>query len=446
MSIGRSIKKWVTDHGRESASKMFQDAYAKHEDFRARFSLRDLATGLLGDDWYNKLQRTGFGGYRDPNGTFHGYEGGDAVDSSTFADITGNRLIDTVREGYNSPEFIASKIAKTIPVTNGNLDTIREPWLSSIMPPLGYGTAGTELDRDEHIVNQGMPYPRRDFLPNYVVLQRPVKTGEICDVTFEMIYADRTKQAIDRAHSVGRYLALIKEYEILRCLLGLNVDFTFKYAGMTSEYTSPTYVETAVSGNRRWSNDIHSLTLSSWEDVNVVLQKFSEMRDPSTGTPIDVQPTQIFVMPKKYLTAMNVLHATQVRIGDGASVTTATYAKNPLSGMTYDVLTSPHAYKIASTGSTLLWPEQDSIPGTLNTTTVTASQAYDLWFMMKGNGAFYWREVEPMRTWQAPPMNPDEFNRDVVLSVKARQFGVAGTYDPFKVVRCWGHDFSTVTT
>lgn len=440
MSLGRQLKRWVTDHGRESASRMFTEAMRTGRISASQYSLKDLAVGLMGDNWYEKMKANGYGGYRDPDGTFHGRESGDAVDASTFADITGNQLIDRVREKYNSPEFIADKLVTTIDINNGNLDTQKEPWLSNIIP-----RGGDASDRAQYVVQQGMPYGRSEFLPNYIVLKQPVKSGLICDVTFEMIYADRTKQANDSATSVGEYLARLKEYEVLKVLLGLTVNFTFKYSPMSAEFTSPTYVETATGAGTvatRWSNHIDDLPLTSWDDVNVVLQKFAEMRDPSTGEPIHIDPKQMFVMPKRVMTARNILNATQIRIGDGTNTSgngntnpTATYANNPLSA--YEILTSSYAYKLASTGSSLLWPKQDYTDDG-NTFTLTAAQAYEIWLMGDFKRAFYWRQVYPLQTFQAPPMNPDEFNRDVVLSVKARQYGVAGVLDPRFAVRVLG--------
>jgi hypothetical protein len=441
MSLGRQIKRWVTEHGRESASGLFSEAMRTGRISRDQFSIKDLAVGLMGDNWYSVMKANGYGGHRDPDGTFHGRESGDAVDASAFADITGNQLIDKVREKYQSPEFIADKLVETVTISNGNLDTQKEPFLSTIMP-----RDGSFANRAEYVVEQGMPYGRSEFLPNYIVMKQPVKTGLICDVTFEMIYADRTKQAIQSAESIGDALARVREYEVLKVLFGLTVNFTYKFAGNTSEYTSPTYVETNTpstsSGGNRWQNHIDNLPLTSWDDVNIVLQKFAEMRDPATNEPVHIDPSQIFVMPKKVMTARNILHATQIRVGDGTSTSgngntnpTATYASNPLGA--YELLTSPIAYKLASTGSTLTWPKQDYTDDG-NTTTITAAQAYDLWFMGNFKKAFYWRQVYPMQTFQAPPMNPDEFNRDVVLSVKARQYGVAGVQDPRQVVRIMG--------
>ena len=44
--------------------------------------------------------------------------------------------------------------------------------------------------------------------------------------------------------------------------------------------------------------------------------------------------------------------------------------------------------------------------------------------------AFGYREVYPMKTEVAPPNNPAEFRQDIVLQVKASEFGVPYVYDP----------------
>ncbi len=57
------------------------------------------------------------------------------------------------------------------------------------------------------------------------------------------------------------------------------------------------------------------------------------------------------------------------------------------------------------------------------------TNAEDWWFLIDPR-AFGYREVHGLKVEQAPPMNPDEFEKDIVLSVAAKEYGVAYVRDP----------------
>lgn len=447
-SFGRTLRRWAVDHGRENALRMADEAIATNKINRNSLSLRGMAQGILGDEWEDKLRA--YAANPIASMLARGTENADAVDASTFAAITGNQLITTIREKYKNPEFIGDQLCTTIPVTNGNLDTQKEPWLSDV-DSTSMSTLADIDDEDEDQVQAGMPYNRTKFSPNYVLLARPKKSGRICDVTFEMIYADRTRQAYDSATSVAKRLGRRKEYRILKAFLGISVSYTFSFGG-AAEAASPTYVTTNTSttnaAGNRWVNSLNSQPLRTWADLNAAEQLFAQMRDPVTDEPIDIDADMIFVMPANLHNAKHVVHATGLRVGPGGSTATSNapldtvaYTANDLKS--YNILTSKYAYKLATT-SGVVWPAQDYTDDA-TTLTATAAQVKDLWFMGNPKAAIYYREVFPLRVVQAPPMNPEEFNRDVVLSVKASEYGVAGVRDPRYLVRAWGHAFETQT-
>lgn len=426
MSLGKTYKRWITDYGRENAERLFNEAHEKGHFTERDFSLRDMAQGILGDSWAEKLKR-------HCNDPFRGLEAADAIDASAFKDISGNQLITTVKDKYKSPDFIGDQLVEVIPVTNGNLETEKEPYLSDVLP---------EANND-FVVQAGMPFHKSEFSYNYWLKQRPQKRTRGVDVTFEMIYADRTRQARESAASVGKQLGLSREHRILGCFLGTTAgnNYTAAFKGGT-ETSYATYQETLVTG--RWVNHLDSTPLVSYADVNSVLQLFSQMRDPVTGLPISVEPDTFFVMPAKVMTAYQVLHATQVRVNPGGvSNSIATISDNPIQAFAptnLNVLTSAHAYYLAA--NNVAFVQQDNSTAM----TFTASQANDIWIVGAPKKALYYREVYPLRVMQAPPMNPAEFDRDIVLSIKATEYGVAGVKDPRFLVRCTGHNAMTVTT
>ena len=419
--LGRTIARWITDHGYESANQTLREAVREHKiNPETDISIRGLAEGMLGEDWVGKVKA-----YKD--NPYRARESADAVDASVFASITGNLLIDTIREKYKNPEFIGDSITTKIPITNGNLESIIEPYLSDVATP-----------GDDAIIQPGMPYPSATFGPNYISLVKPVKYGLRCDVTWESIYADRTRQIIESAQSIGKAIGRAKEYRILKCLLGLTNNYTFSRDGGAAT-TYATYQETLVTG--RWVNHLDSQTLNNWEDLNAVQQLFNEMRDPVTGEPIEIDANTLVVMPQLLMTANHILHSTQIRRGDGGVAdATATYA--PSGVKQYNVLTSKYLYKLASTQASGAWTQQDNS----TTQSVTAAQAAQMWFVGDLPKAFYYREVYPLEVIQAPPLNPLDFDKDIVLSVKAREYGAAGVRDPRYVVRCTNFNFMTATT
>lgn len=411
MSLGRNLKREAGERGWESVIADFGEARNSGKIPDSQISFRNLAEGILGDNWSVKLQN-----YAHSGGSFHGMEAADAVDASAFVSITGNQLIDTVQKKFENPAFIGDQLVTKIPVTNGNLDTIKEPWLSGVSIE---GEAG-----EGFVTQQGMPYGRTEFKPNYVLLAAPRRRGRIVDVTYEMIYADRTRQAIESAGSVGFALGLAREYEILRVALGITNNFRFSYGGI-AETTARTYLKAGTY----YSNAVDSLPLTGWADVNTLEQKFSEMRDPVTGVPIVTGAKQLLVMPANVLNAMNILHATQIRTGDGSTsggvpANTATYGASPLIG--YSLLPStPHLFKVADDELTL----QDG------TTAISSANTKTVWYMGDFKEALYYREVHGLIVNQAPPLNPAEFEREIVLSVRAKTYGIAGVRNPFHIAR-----------
>ena len=110
---------------------------------------RRLAEGFLGSNWSRKLE-------------LHKarlLEGGEAVDASNFGDITGQLLVDRIKEKYKSPEFVGDQLCSMEQITNGNLQTNKEPWLSNVA-----NDAGT--------VAPGTFYPQTTFLEQWIVHPR----------------------------------------------------------------------------------------------------------------------------------------------------------------------------------------------------------------------------------------------------------------------------------
>lgn len=417
--LGKFIRDWAEVHGPVDASRKFSEALQKGEISTHDVSFRELAESICGPDWALKLQGAGAqslsavaasvsnSGQWVPN--YRAFaETGDAVDSSQFADITGQILFNEIKTRYEAAPMLSDQLVSTVPITNGNLGTQKTPWLGAI------------VDAPSINVQPGMPYPATGFGQQYITYPAPGKFGLICRITMEMLYSDLTQQAREAAGDVGLRTRQEKEERVLSVVLGLLNNHSWNGS------TYNTYQTTTP-----WINVQSGQTLVDWTEIEMMEQLLKEMVDPVSGKAINVQPTALLVMPRKLYTARRVLTATEVRTGDGASTTQATYADSPLSKM-YPVLDSIYAYNLL-TGSAATDTEYVKHGG------LTASQAKEYCFLGDFPRAFVWRQVYPLRVIPAPPNNLDDFNKDIVFQIKSSEFGVAGVRDPRYVVKLYNN-------
>lgn len=389
--IGRNLKALFKANGHDATVAHFSEALSTGKIKPGDVSIRELAQGLCGDDWAGVLSRSNGGVAR-----FTEAGSSEAVDASEFADISGQLLVNEIKQKYNSPDFIGDKLVETVPITNGNLGTQKTPWQSDVIDT-------------GNVVQPGMPYPHTKFTQQWIIYPAPEKYGQICAVTMEAIFADLTGQILESAGSVGRACGYQKEVNILKVVLGVTNNFTYSGPGPTFSETAYNTYQTAGT---YWTNSVSDLLLTDWNDVNQLEQLFYQMTDPVTGRMIAVKPNRFLVMPYNKYTAKRILHATEVRSGDITTGTgDQTVSANPLDVGT-EILTSAIARKaLVDSG-------------------VTASKADNYWYMFDSTRAFVWRQVYGLKTENAQRGNPMEFNQDIAVAVKAGWFGIAAVRDP----------------
>jgi hypothetical protein len=162
-----------------------------------------------------------------------------------------------------------------------------------------------------------------------------------------------------------------------------------------------------------WINKVSSFTLTDFSSINTLEQLFVNMLDPVTGKPIMIDPKQLFVMPTLKYTARRILHGTTISTGNFATsgVPIHTESANVLD-TNYRLYSSALArQRLTNSG-------------------VSASNADAYVVLGDFKKAFVYREVFGMETQEAPPQSPEEFKNDIVLQVKAREFGKACVRDP----------------
>lgn len=386
MGIGNRLKKLTESYGINKASKFLGEAIRDGKISRHAISLRNLAESFMGDGWAESLQRF--------NGGQRVTEASEATGASAFTAITGQLLINEIKDKFELAKLIGDELCDTIPVINGNLKEQKVPWLSNV-------TDSVEK------VEEGMPYPQTSFSPNFIEYPAIEKIGKICSVTMEAIYSDLTGQILDSAASVGTYCGIAREERILKMVLGINN--AHKWNGTSYN----TYLTTGA-----WKNKITNFVLTDWTSINTMEQLFSEMLDPNTGKNILVEPKQILVMPALKYRAKRVFEATTTKSGAYATSGNPDQieAPNPLD-TDYQVLTSPHARRL------------------LTESGISASLADTYVMLGDFKKTFIWREAKPLTVVEAPANNPREFEQDIALAVKASLMGVAAVRDPRFVVQ-----------
>lgn len=383
MALETKLKRITESHGRDAGLACLQEAFTEGKVKRKDISIRRLAEAYMGENWSEHLTRA--------NKTGRVTESVEAVDTSGFQAITGQLMVDVIKERYQLAARIGDRLTKTVPITNGNLGTQVVPYLSSHedMPDT---------------VNQGMPYKHTKFRGQYYTLPAPVKKGRICCVTMEMIYSDLTGQAYEAANSGADLAALEREERILKVVAGVVNNYS---------WNGTTYNTYGTSGN--WINKVLSFDLLDWNNLNTLEQLFAEMKDPVTGKPIDVNPTQLLVSPARKYTTKNLLNATEVRnTVPGYAVSanpSQTVSESPIE-TDYEVLTSKNLKPLLVAAGK------------------TSDQANRIGLIGDFQKAFVWREAEPMKVEEAPPVNPMNFQQDIALAVKVRTWGEAGVADP----------------
>ena len=383
--IEYKLKQVCEQNGVQATVNTLKEAFAEKKITAGDFSLRRMAEAFMGHNWTSVLE----------NRLGRVQESSEAVSASLFTAITGQLLVNEIKEKFQLASFIGDQLATTIPVTNGNLGTQKVPYLSDVRD------IGEKLE-------EGEPYPQTQFAGQYITYPGVEKHGRICAVTMEAIYSDLTTQILDSARSVGTYLALTKEYKILQVILGVTNNHSWNGTSYN------TYLTTGA-----WINKLTTFSLTDWTSINSLEQLFVNMVDPVTGYPILVEPKQMLVMPALKYQARSVINATEVRRNNPGYATSGApiqnVSDNPLD-RDYQIMTSPHAFKA------------------LTDSGVSASNANTRVYLGDFQKAFVWREAKPLTVVEAPPLNPLEFNQDIALAVKASWMGVAGVRDPRYVV------------
>lgn len=391
----------------EAGGKGRKGATLVMEAFKAKkfsvedFSIKSLALETMGDAWAEALTPRNKGGIQ--------FIESSAVDSSAFLN-----LANVVLSGKVLQEFAEADIN----VSDALAETSNEPYISA-----GRDIEVTRTDAQSVIVQEGRSFPRYGLGENWRTYPDTEKRGAIVELTKEAISEDRTGTLIRQAATVATEVAMDKNERILKVVLAIT-DSIYQPQGVARA----TYVTTAGVKNLLSSNE-----LLDWTDIDAAFQLWGEMTHPTTGRPVSINPGDIdmLVMPPKLALADHILGATQVTMGDAddtaPNISGIRHGPNPVKrivGGSLNMNASMLAYYLLKLATAL------------GGGGLSASDASKVWLVGAFKKAFRYRQNYPLTIITRGAGTDDEFDRDVVFSIRASERGVAVVTDPRYVVKC----------
>ena len=325
----------------------------------------------------------------------------DGVDSTTFANITGQVISAKVMETYQMETALASSLIRT---ESTRLDNERRPGI-------------TRTGDVSQTVHEGMPYETFGFGEEYQDYPAGVKRGHIVAVTREAVFFDRTAMVLQRAGEVGTWLGINKEKRIWDVILGITNNYNWNGNAYNTYYPP--------GAGAPWSN-IHVQPLRNWTNIDLAERLFDGMTDPATGEPVLISGATIIVMPPNFMTAKYILSATETR--DIQANQANMIGGNPLSGYTLASKSRLARARLA----------------TLVGAGMTNNTADATWLLGDFKKAFVYRENWPIGVRQEPTNAAAEFEQDIVARYRADERGVAAVDNPrFVIISSSGADHSS---
>lgn len=330
---------------------------------------------------------------QQPGGTRSGVTLAEAgVDTSAFANITGQIVFSEVLQAFENPMFLAPRLARTVPT---GFSGERIP---------GMGQIGDNAEE----IGEGQPYPMAGFAEEWVETPETTKRGLIVPVTKEVVFFDRIGMILQNAADTGTWLAVNKEKRVLDVVTGITS--TYKRNGAASAVA--TYGDN--SGSHDWDNLAASNALQDWTDIENALLLFDDLTDPNTGEPIVVNPNQLLVPTALSFTAQRIVGATEIR--EVTNTNTTTLSRNPLSGD-----------RVGGAGG--------SLEILSNQWVKARTSSASTWFIGDFQAAFRYMENWPVTTVSAPANSEMEFTHDIIQRYKVSERGVAAAVQPRGAVK-----------
>lgn len=302
-----------------------------------------------------------------------------AVDTSAFNNITGQFVYNKIKESYDDPEFIGDELCTT-----------QDTFLIDGEKIPGAGNLGDVAQ----VVAEREEYPYVGLNEEWTMTPPTDKRGFIVPVTREIIMLDKTGLVVAAAQKTGRAMGLNKEKRVLDVVFGVVNTYNRNGTATNTYLTSGAYINQT------------SNTLSDWTSIQTAELLFDAITDPNTGEPITGSIDTIIVPTALRRTANRILMASEIAHVDNqvAASTIRTWSRNPYSGETYRVISSPYVKQRTTSAST--------------------------WFAGRPKRAFLYMQNWGIETLQAAQNSEADFLQDIVSRYKVSERGAAHSYEP----------------
>jgi hypothetical protein len=355
--------------------------------------LEEVGHRSMGERWKAHLiEGRNHGGHVDL------VESGQPVTSDFFSAVTGQVIYSEIRRTSELPEFIFSKLVRTMQSGLPGTETVPEI---------------TAMGDVAETVLEGQEYPKVGIGAATTTLPASVKKGLGLDLTEEAMSFTApqglTQFILAQAGAVGNFLGLRKELSLIDVIIGFVNNYIRNGTGTNTYLTAGSYV-----------NNQTGVDLVDYTDVDAAEQLLGEMVDPTTGLPIPIadQSRVLIVSPARVMRASSIINATTISVGD---ITTGTGLQT--------TSRSPIAMPVQLVSSRLM---MQRIIATMEAET---AKAHDGWFW-GSLMAFVWKELWPLAVFQQSGQGSAAgFERDVVMRWKARYHGVAAVKEPRLITR-----------
>ena len=397
--LGSEFREMVRVHGPGPTARKLYELLDKGEIEWSDLSVRELYEALVGPverTLRSAARRKGFVdiGLLLAAGTPEDKLREAAVDTSTFAVITGSLIAKRVIDAYNQYATIGRSL---VTVMRSRHKTER--------------IAGFRAFGGLETVLQGQEYPETGFEEKYVTTEATKKGLTLC-ITEEMIMEDQTGQILAHAGNIGRLARQEEEQAIIRAITEpAAAYYCYRPAGTAAAMYANDH--SAIDGQ---TNDTLAAgnALVDWTDIQAAELLLTAIVDEA-GNPAVVIPKTILVPTALLHTAKYIVNATQVDYGTDMGGTVATTQTTRV--MTANTLA---AYKIVS--SPLIYSTQVQCG-------VAAGVAASNWWLGDFPAQFTLQEVWPVQVLRRGGQTTElGWKRDVVEEFKTRLYvGVFAT-------------------
>lgn len=400
MSIGTKLFEVAKRVGGDTAQlrECFLEAVGAGNIKPGDISLKDLAVSFMGDGWANTLQRHA-NGERFMESTA-------AIGASGFGVISGQLMVDQVRQGYDLASMSVDKLCDAVSVSNGNLGPQIEPGLGDVL-----------ISDDVQMEQEDAPFVQ--FNGRYVTAPPPISKRVRAAITMEMVFSDKTGQAMEKCQSVGKMMSVWRAERIYKCIYGIINNYKEGFTQSATPTAYNTYITAAGAGP--WANKLTNFSLADWTSIDTLEQLFANMVDPFTGKRIQIKPSALLLSRKLKYTGKRIMSATEVRAGNIASSPgNQTLAPSPLDE-DYPIMTDNIANDVLKKA------------GVTASVVANAAQADSLCVLADFKKAFGWRyvpEIGPGVKVTDLPISGEMMSQHIVQVAMAEVYGEAYVKDP----------------